>query len=177
MSEQNHVWPDNVSGAWAIVISSPDVRLKTKEKVGMPESFKVGWCPQQNNCMGRVTLSYNDDDGSENITEKWKCAFSQTLSRLFRTAQFVRCSQSFLVLNSYGLYPCSNRERKICRRMSTSSTKRRIGRFHLVVVQWTSKKCKKSVITCRAVVLFIKPIDLFSFYVLFSQYRSTDSTL
>ena len=27
--------------------------------------------------------------------------------------------------------------------MSTSSIKRRIGRFHVVVVQWTSKKCTK----------------------------------
>ena len=27
--------------------------------------------------------------------------------------------------------------------MSTSSTKRRIVRFHVVVVQWTSKKCTK----------------------------------
>ena len=41
------------------------------------------------------------------------------------------------------VYPCSNREREICRRMSTSSIKRRIGRFHVVVVQWTSKKCTK----------------------------------
>ena len=41
------------------------------------------------------------------------------------------------------LYPCSNKERKICRSMSTSSTKRPIGRFHVVVVQWTSKKCTK----------------------------------
>ena len=27
--------------------------------------------------------------------------------------------------------------------MSSSSIKRRIGRFHVVVVQWTSKKCTK----------------------------------
>ena len=27
--------------------------------------------------------------------------------------------------------------------MTTSSIKRRIGRFHVVVVQWTSKKCTK----------------------------------
>ena len=27
--------------------------------------------------------------------------------------------------------------------MSTSSTKRRIGRFHVVVKQWTSKKCNE----------------------------------
>ena len=34
-------------------------------------------------------------------------------------------------------------EREIYRRMSTSSIKLRIGRFHVVVVQWTSKKCTK----------------------------------
>ena len=48
------------------------------------------------------------------------------------------------------LYPCSNKERKICRRMSTSTTKRPIGRFHVVVVQWTSKKCTKSVMHERS---------------------------
>ena len=42
-----------------------------------------------------------------------------------------------------GFYPCSNREGKICRSMSTPSTKRRIGRFHVVVLQWTSKKRTK----------------------------------
>ena len=42
-----------------------------------------------------------------------------------------------------GFYPCSNREGKICRSMSTPSTKRRIGRFHVVVLKWTSKKRTK----------------------------------
>ena len=34
-------------------------------------------------------------------------------------------------------------EGKFRRRMSTSSIKRQIRRFHVVVVQWTSKKCTK----------------------------------
>ena len=43
--------------------------------------------------------------------------------------------------------------------MSTSSIKRRIWRFHVVVMQWTSKKFyQKAWFTCRAVVLLIKPI-------------------
>ena len=42
-----------------------------------------------------------------------------------------------------GLYPCSNREGKICRSMTTSSIEHRIGWFHVVVVHWTSKKCTK----------------------------------
>ena len=35
------------------------------------------------------------------------------------------------------------KRREIRRRMSTSCTKRQIGRFHVVVVEWTSKKCTK----------------------------------
>ena len=34
--------------------------------------------------------------------------------------------------------------RKIHRGMSTSSIKRQIRRFHVIVVQWTSKKCTKN---------------------------------
>ena len=41
------------------------------------------------------------------------------------------------------LYLCSNREGKICCSMSTSSIKRCSGRFCIIVVQWTSKKCTK----------------------------------
>ena len=33
--------------------------------------------------------------------------------------------------------------KEICRRMSTSRIKRQIRSFHVVVVQWTSKKCTK----------------------------------
>ena len=38
---------------------------------------------------------------------------------------------------------------------SSSSIKRRIRRFHVVVVQWTSEKCDQNHDhTCKAVVLF-----------------------
>ena len=46
----------------------------------------------------------------------------------------------FLKLNSSVLYPGSKPGRNIRRRMFTSSIKRRI-RLHVVLVQWTSKKC------------------------------------
>ena len=46
-------------------------------------------------------------------------------------------------LNSKGVYSGSKAGRKIRRRMSTSSIKRQIRRFQVVVVQWTSKKCTK----------------------------------
>ena len=35
------------------------------------------------------------------------------------------------------------KRKEIRSRMSTSSIKRQIRRFHVVVVQWTSKKCTK----------------------------------
>ena len=42
-----------------------------------------------------------------------------------------------------GFYSGSKRGRKICRGMVTPSIKRQIRRFHVVVVNWTSKKCTK----------------------------------
>ena len=62
-----------------------------------------------------------------------------------------------------GLYPGSKRERKIRRQMLTSSVKRRIGRFDIVVVQWTWKKCTKKR-DARAELLFCSYNQLF-FYV------------
>ena len=69
-----------------------------------------------------------------------------TLSRLFGRAQFAECKRFLLELNSYGLYPASKREKKIRRSMFTSSIKRHIRKFHVEVVQWTSKTCTKNVI-------------------------------
>ena len=60
-----------------------------------------------------------------------------------------------------GLYPGSKRERKIRRQMLTSSVKRRIGRFDIVVVQWTWKKCTKKR-DARAELLFCSYNQLFS---------------
>ena len=67
-------------------------------------------------------------------------------------------------LDSEGFYSGSERGRKIRRRMSTSSIKRQIRRFHVVVVQSTSKKCTKKR-DARAELLFwslIKPIGFWS---------------
>ena len=71
-------------------------------------------------------------------------ASHQTLSRLCGTAQFAKSRRFFLELNSSGLYPGIRKERKIRRRMFTSCLKRRIMKFHVVVVLWTTKKCTKS---------------------------------
>ena len=75
--------------------------------------------------------------------QKNEFAFFQTWSRLFGPAQYLTGRRLFLALNSYGFYSGSKRWRKIRRLMSTSSIKRQIRRFHVVVVQWTSKKCTK----------------------------------
>ena len=61
-------------------------------------------------------------------------ASSQTLSPLFGPAQCVKRERFFLELNSEALCPSSKREREIRRGMFTSSTKRRIRRFHVVEV-------------------------------------------
>ena len=61
------------------------------------------------------------------------CA-SLTYSGLFGPAQFVKCKRFLLELNSNGLYPASERGRKIRRHRFTSSIKRHIRWFHVVVM-------------------------------------------
>ena len=61
-----------------------------------------------------------------------------------------------------GFYLGSMRGRKIRRGMFTPSIKRQIRRFHVVVVQWTSKKCTKSR-DARAELLFWS-LNLLSFW-------------
>ena len=63
-----------------------------------------------------------------------------------------------------GLYPASKRESNIRRRMFTYSIKRGVGRFHVVVVLWTSKKCTKKRYA-RAELLFFSKNQL-SFFML-----------
>ena len=48
-----------------------------------------------------------------------------------------------LEINSQRLYPVSKRERKVLPPMFTSSLKRRIRRFDVVLEKWTSRKCTK----------------------------------
>ena len=93
------------------------VRLTIKVKVGIPESFKVGWYPH------KIT-------GSSHLKQhrrrrQWKHKWKMRMCFL---------SNFMASISNRSIRQCSNRERKTCRRMSTSSTKRRIGRFHFVVV-------------------------------------------
>ena len=49
--------------------------------------------------------------------------------------------------------------------MSMSSITRQIRRFHVVVVQWTSKKCtKKRDVRAKLLFLIIKPVVLLSLW-------------
>ena len=88
--------------------------------------FQVGLCAS-------VVIHIREHDGSENVAKK-KCQ-----SRLLVPLDLSNVSDLFRQeLNSCGLYQPSKKERIIRRRMFTSSAKRSIRRFEVVVPQWTS---------------------------------------
>ena len=92
------------------------------------------------------SLSNEDDyDGVGNVAKRMRFASFQTSSRLFGSAQLVNCTRFFLELNSYGLHLGSKRQKKILRRIFNSAIKRRIRRFDVVAVKWTSRNVLKSV--------------------------------
>ena len=62
-------------------------------------------------------------------------ALLQNLSRLFYLVQLVKCSQFFVEFNSKRLYRSSGKERGSPGLAFTSSTKREIRQFHVVIVQ------------------------------------------
>ena len=79
-------------------------------------------------------------------------ALLQTLSRVFHHVQFVKCWRIFVEFNSKGLYQSSERGKE-GRHVFSSSTKREIRQFHVVVVQRRQRKVQKGVCTCKVVVL------------------------
>ena len=87
-----------------------------------------------------------------------KRAFAQlrTLSRLFHLVQFVKCRQIFLQWNS------KVQEKKKESLVTTSSTKRAIRQFHVVVGQGRRRSVRKS--TCKVVTL---PIQTYCFCLFF----------
>ena len=87
------------------------------------------------------TLSNDDDDGSENVAKKLNlCSFKLTHVYLdpLNMSNAGDFSRSWILKILFKF----KRGRKIRRGMSTSNIyiKRQIRRFHVVVVQWTSKK-------------------------------------
>ena len=69
---------------------------------------------------------------------------------LFQLACFVKCKQTLLELNSWELYPSSEKERKLCRALFKSSIKREITHFHVVVVQWRQRNVQQSVLPLQS---------------------------
>ena len=77
--------------------------------------------------------------------KKWICVVSNFIalipSRLIR-----QMLANYLELNSKGLCPqCPGKEKESCCLEFTSSTKREIRHFHVVVVQWRLRNVQKSV--------------------------------
>ena len=67
------------------------------------------------------------------------------LSRLFHLVYFIKCWQMFLELNSKRLYQSSGKEKESRCLVFTSSTKRKIRLFHVLVVQRRQRNVQKSV--------------------------------
>ena len=101
-----------------------DEKVSKDAKSIFPQRFH--WCRRRRivrPLTGR--LSNNDDDGSQNITRKMN----------LRRFKLYRVYLEPLNSSNVGDLDWT--------RMSTSSTKRHIERFHVVVMQYASKKCPK----------------------------------
>ena len=76
---------------------------------------------------------------------KSEFAVLQSLSRLFHLVYFVKYWQMFLELNSKGLYQSLGKEKESCCVVFSSSIKREIRNFHVVVVQRRQRNVQTSV--------------------------------
>ena len=72
--------------------------------------------------------------------KKWIFVLSNLIASIM-TRSIYQKQATFPGFEFLRIYSGSKRGRKIRRRMFTPTVKRHIGRFHVVVVQWTSKKC------------------------------------
>ena len=84
------------------------------------------------------TLSNDYDKGSE-MSQKKICVPSNLTASIW-TRSICQMLATFPGVEFLRIYSVSKRGRKFCRLMSTFCIKRQIRRFHVVVVQWTSKK-------------------------------------
>ena len=89
-------------------------------------------------------------DGDKERRLKSEFAIFQSLQRLFPTTYFVKCRRTLLKLNFKGPYSSSEREIKFHRCLFTSSIKREIRHFHVVVVQKRERNVQKSVMQVRS---------------------------
>ena len=80
-------------------------------------------------------------------------ALHKTLSRLLHLVHFVKCWQYFLELNSKRLHQNSGKEiesRCLVFTVFTSSEKRGIRQFHVVVVHWRQRNVQKSMMQVQS---------------------------
>ena len=90
-------------------------------------------------------------------------AFLQTLSRLFQFAENVKRRRIFQEFISWGPHSSLGRQRKIRHRLFTSSIKRAIRHFHVLVVQWRQRNVQKSVMHVQSCCFLNKPIAFLTF--------------
>ena len=103
--------------------------------------IKKAFCPHS----ALRSLSRDDDHGSENVSKNMNSRPFKLYRAYLDPLNVGDFSWSWIL---WDFFWGSKRERKIRRRVSTSFIKRRIRRFHFVVVQWTSKKCTKKRDAC-----------------------------
>ena len=116
-------------------------------------------------------LRSEDGDGNKNVAQKLNSR-SINLNRDYSNSNgFVKCRPTFLELNSLEPCPSSERERKFCRGLYSSSIKRENRHFHVVVVQWRRRNVQKTSCTCKVVVL-LKSVSFFDVLVAAAIVRS-----
>ena len=90
---------------------------------------------------------------------KSEFALPRTLKGLFHLvqfAQFVKCWQIVLELNSKGLCQSTGKEKESLCLLFTSSSRSEVRYFRVVVVQWRQEIYKKAWCTYKVVVLLIQ---------------------
>ena len=70
------------------------------------------------------------------------------MSRLFQSAENIKCRRISLKLISWGPDSRLDRESTIRRRLFTSSIKRKIRHFHVVVAQWWLRNARAKLLLC-----------------------------
>ena len=81
---------------------------------------------------------------------KSEFAFFQSLYRLFLPTYFVNCRRTLMKLNFKGPNSSSEREKKFRRCLFTSSIKREMRHFHVVIVQKRERNVQNSVMHVRS---------------------------
>ena len=81
---------------------------------------------------------------------KREFAFFQSLSQLLQLRFLVKCKQTLFETNSLELYSSSEGQTKFCCRLFTSSIKREIRHFQVVVVQRQQRNVQKSVLYVKS---------------------------